>query len=461
MTASTGTGRAAAGRRGGTSRRRRACGGVVATAVATGLATGLLAACGEAAPQSQDPVTLTMWTHGGTEAEQAVLRSQVASWDERHDDAGVDLKVVPEGEYTDRLQAAAAAGEVPDVVDVDGPLVSSFAYQGVLAPLDDLLPADVVSDALPSLIAQGTWNHRLYALGAFESGLALFADRARLAAAGIRIPVSPDDAWSAEEASAALVALAVDDPDGLVLDTKRSYGVGEWSTYGFSPLVVSAGGGLLDEGTGRAHGAIDGPEAVQALTTLQRWHAFVDPDESGTAFVERRVALSWVGHWEFGRYAEALGDDLALVPLPDLGHGTRATTGSWAWAVGARSAHPQEAADLLAHLLSTDSVLETTAANGAVPGSTTALEQAPDYRPGGSRHLYAQQLVADCTGGPDAGCVAVQRPATPGYPVITAAFAQALDEVLRGGDPAVALEAAAAAIDADRDANDGYAAPAP
>jgi len=82
-----------------------------------------------------------------------------------------------------------------------------------------------------------------------------------------------------------------------------------------------------------------------------------------------------------------------------------------------------------------------------VPGTGAAIARAPLYRAGGPLHL----LVAQLTGG-----VAVPRPRTPAYPVITAAFQRAFDDLRNGGDLRAALSRAAAAIDQDLADNRGY-----
>ena len=45
------------------------------------------------------------------------------------------------------------------------------------------------------------------------------------------------------------------------------------------------------------------------------------------------------GHRDYTDHAAALGDDLVLLPLPDLGHGNHGSQGSWAWR-SAAPAHP-------------------------------------------------------------------------------------------------------------------------
>ena len=416
----------------------------------------LTSACGnDPAPDAGGPVTLSLWAHSGTAQEQQALRTAVSAYEQAHDGVKVAVTLVPEGDYNDTLQAATAAGSLPDLLDVDGPLISAYAHQGALLALDDVLPEAVSTRMLPSLVAQGTWRSRLWAVGAFDSGLALYGDRRQLTAAGVRLPTGVDDAWTEAEFGQVLSALAARDKDRKVLDLKRDYGTGEWLTYGFAPLVASAGGTLVDPETGRS--TLTAEPAVHALTALKNWAPFVDADADGKAFTSRRVALSWVGHWTYGDYAKAVSEDLVVLPLPDLGRGTKSGQGSWAWALGAGTTHRQQSAALLDWLTSDPVVVATTQVNGAVPGTRTALASSPLTGSGKPLALYADQLSRTCgTAPPTRTCVTVPRPATPGYPAVTAAFAAAVAEVLDGGDPGTALAKAGKAIDADVTANHGY-----
>ncbi len=391
---------------------------------------------------------IEVWFHTGQPGEQRTIEAQVARFNAGQDEITVHLTLLPEGSYNAQVQAAAAAGALPDLLELDGPFLYRYVWQGALRPLDDLLPATTLAGLLPSLRTQGTCGGHLYGVGSFDSGLGLWGDRATLAAVGARLPVTSGAAWSAEEMEGILDRLAAADPDGAVLDLKLNY-AGEWFTYAFSPLLQSAGADLIDRTTGRAGGTLDSPAAVAALTRLQGWirRGRVDPNLDDAAFTGRRVALSWVGHWEYPRYHAALGDDLVLLPLPDFGHGSRTGEGSWQWAIPAASRSPEGAAAFLAFLLRPEEVGAMAAANGGVPATGAAIARSPLYRPGGPLRLFVAQL----TGG-----VAVPRPRTPAYPVITAAFQRCFDDLRNGGDVHAALARAAAAIDRDLADNRGY-----
>ena len=317
------------------------------------------------------------------------------------------------------------AGDLPDLLEFDGPYLANYVWQGHLRPLDDLLPAELQADLLPSIVNQGTYKERFYGVGVFDSGLGLYARRSRLEKGGARIPAGPDEAWSAQEFAALLKGLAQDDADGAVLDLKLNY-PGEWFTYAFSPIIQSAGGDLIDRPDyGSADGVLNSPSAVAAMAQLQAWLAagYVDANVDDAAFASGRVALSWVGHWEYPRYKEAVGDDLVILPLPDFGRGSRTGQGSWCWGMTAVADKAKGAAVFLQFLLRPEEVLAMAAANGAVPATRSALARSPLYGPQAPLRLFADQLSQGFS---------VARPQTPAYPVITSAFQQAFHDIRHG-----------------------------
>ena len=413
------------------------------------MATILLLAC--TSPRNSDAprIPLEMWVHSGRAEEREALHAMVADFNRRQSDISVHMEVLPEGSYNGQIQAAALADDLPDIVEFDGPYVSNYVWQGKLRPLDTLLPQTLLGDLLPSIRAQGRYRGRLYAVGMFDSGLGLYGRRSALERIGAAIPATPNDAWDVDTFDAILDRLAAVDTDGRVIDLKTNYN-GEWYAYGFSPAIQSAGGDLIERREYRsAEGVLDSPAAVAAMSRIQAWFkdGRVDPNLDDDAFVSGRVALSWVGHWEFARYHAAFGDDLAVMPLPDFGHGTRSGQGSWNFGITTASEHPKAAARLLAYLLDPPQVLKMCAANGAVPATLTAVARSPRYAPSGPLHLFADQLKTGVT---------VSRPVTPAYPIISSVFERAFRDIQDGAPVQATLSRAARVIDADIRANRGY-----
>lgn len=409
-------------------------------------ALAALAAAGAAAQ-----ATVTMWVHAGAGPEAAAYQAAVKAFNDVRRDIRIELVRLPEGSYSDQVNAAALARRLPCVLDFDGPNVYNYAWSKKIVPLDgfaELRP--IARDLLPSLQRQGQYAGRLYSLGQFDSGLAIWGRRSLLDKAGVRIPKTPLEAWTLDEFEDALRRLrAAGVPHPL--DMKFNYGMGEWFTYGFAPIVQSFGGDLIDRAAYRsAQGRLNGPEAVRALTALQGWikAGYVNPASKDDGdFVKGRSALSYVGHWVYADYRKAFGDDLVLLPMPRFGARAVTGAGSWNFGISADCKEPQAAAAVLAHLMSPQEITRVTQANGAVPGTRSALAASALFRIGGPLWTYAEQIGSG---------IALVRPETPAYPAITTAFAEAVNNIAAGADVRRELDRAVRKIDQFIEDNKGF-----
>ncbi|MCD7437794.1 sugar ABC transporter substrate-binding protein [Streptomyces lincolnensis] len=397
---------------------------------------------------------ITVWFHAGPSGEYNTLRRQVEDFNRTQRQVRVELVTLPEQRpYNELVLSAAASGDLPDLLDFDGPRLYSYAWSGELRPMDSCVPERLRDDLLPSILRQGTYEERLYGLGTFDSGMGLYVRPSVLKEAGVRVPRGIEDAWTAEELTGVLRTLRErGHPTPLDLGLVHVRPGEEWPAYGFAPAVWSAGGDLIEPRTFRtADGFLNGPESVRALTVLQNWvrEGLVEPGKGDErAFLEGRSVMSWTGHWWYPDYSRAFPDDVAIVPLPDFGEGTVTGMGSWQWGVPAGDADGDAVWRFLDHLLKPEQVHRMTTANGAVPATNSAVKLSARYRAGGAEHLFIEQLRSG---------VARPRPQTPAYPAVTEAFAGAFRKIMIDGAPVRAtLDAAAEAIDKDLAAHDGY-----
>ena len=273
--------------------------------------------------------------------------------------------------------------------------------------------------------------------------------------AGIRIPRGPDDAWTADEFTGVLRRLR-EAGYRRPLDLQLTAANPEWRTYGFAPAVWSAGGDLIDRRTYRtADGVLNGPEAVRALSVIQRWAkaGYVDPNRDAEAFVKGRTPISWVGHWVYEDHTKAFPGDVTIVPLPDFGKGTATGMGSWQWGVTANAVDGDAAWQFISFLLSTAEVVRMTRANGAIPATRSAIRASPRFAAGGPENLYIRQLESG---------VARPRPQTPAYPALSEAFARAFDAIVTDQRPVEpALDRAARQVERHLADHQYYGAPGP
>ena len=409
----------------------------------------LSSACISATVSAQTPVSV--WVHAGPGPERDVYVAAVKAFNDAQKEVKVDLVALPEGSYSDQVNAAALSKKLPCLLDFDGPNVYNYAWTKKIIALDGFAELNTIKgDLLPSLLRQGTYNKKLYSLGQFDSGLAIWGNKKLLTQAGVRIPTKPGDAWTLvefEDAMKKLKAAGVAFP----LDMKFNYGVGEWFTYGFSPIVQSFGGDLIDRKDFKsAKGMINGAEAIKALSTLQGWvkAGYVNAaSKDDSDFVKGKSALSYVGHWTYGDYKKALGDDLVLIPMPNFGKKAVTGAGSWNFGISADCKAPKEAAKVLAYFMSPAEIGRVTAVNGAIPATFTAMNANKNFAKGGALEIYAQQAAEK---------ISLVRPETPAYPTITTAFAEAVNNIVAGADVKSELDKAAKKIDQNIEDNKGY-----
>lgn len=415
-----------------------------------------LAACAVcavcAAAPGAAPRPIDVWLHqANSSAEFKVIKQAADVFNARQRAYRIDLSSASTSRnYAERVHRAAATGTLPCLLEFDGPFLYEFAWPGYLQPIDRLLPAALLRDVLPSVIAQGTYDGRLYSLGQFDSGLGLWANRRLLRAAGVRL-ASVARPWSLAEFERALERLGALDGVDYALDLTYYSTLSEFYSYAYAPILQSFGGDLIDRRDLRtATGVLDSAASVAAMTHFKSWFArgwtravFDRTDDFATG----RAALSWNGHWNYARFHRALGPDLALLPLPDFGRGVKTGMGSWNWGIASTCHDTAGAAAFLAHLMSTEQILRMSNANGAVPARQSSLARSPLYGANGPLRLYAQQLNAG---------LGVARPATPAYGFISNTFAMAVAAIVAGGDAKAELGKAAAAIDRDSAAHRGY-----
>lgn len=395
--------------------------------------------------------TISVWTHDSVNTlEFGVLADAAEAFNRTHPGYRVELLSSLYRNYSEWVEGAAATGTLPCLLDVDGPFLSEFAWTGYLQPIDKFVPRELLDDLLPSLIAQGTYDGRLYSLGQFDSGLGLWGNRRYLRAAGVRIPTVAAP-WRLAEFEQALDKLTALDKVEYALNMAVYTGTSEFYSYAYAPILQGFGGDLIDRRTYRsAKGVLDGPQSVLAMKHFQAWfrrgwtQAVFDRNDD---FDKGRAALSWSGHWKYESYRKALGEDLMLMPLPDFGRGIKTGMGSWNWGITSTCHDAAGAWMFLAHLMSTSEILRTTNVNGAVPARRAALLRSPLYGANGPLTLFAQQLEAG---------YGIPRPATPAYATISKVFSKAVGAIVTGGDVETELGKAAAAIDEDIATNRGY-----
>ncbi|MBE3640019.1 ABC transporter substrate-binding protein [Mangrovicoccus algicola] len=274
--------------------------------------TGLLAC---AAVSAQAATTVEFW-HSFKGASGEVLDGIIAEFEAAN--PGIDIEASYIGNYNDivaKLQAAIPARRAPDAVILEVTRYGLFADRGVLAELDGYLEADPLRDDLFGFAREvGVYQGKTWIVPFNSSTPVLYVNKAVFAEAGMEeIPDLGD--FDAILAAAQTVQQSLGD-DGI----SGIAAPGQFARWG---LIMANDSDLIDSVSGDI--LIDAPETVEAyewMASLVSGHgvASVDgvteEDNGRDAFLAGKVGMMMNSTGNFRSAKTALGEDLAVLPMP-------------------------------------------------------------------------------------------------------------------------------------------------
>lgn len=408
----------------------------------------VLALCLATSGQANAATELTMWYHGGgNEVEKAIIDTIISDFNGSQSDWSVTIESFPQDSYNDSVTAAALAGNLPDILDVDGPVMPNWAWSGYMQPLP--IDESEFAEFLPG--TKGIYDGKLYSIGLWDAAIALYARQSTLDDLGLRTPTL-EEPWSGEEFAAALQAAKDSGNFEYPLDLGMAW-TGEWYPYAFSPFLQSFGGDIVDRSSYKsAEGVLNGDEAIafgewwQSLFTEEFAPATQDGADRDTGFIEGKYAFSWNGNWAATATLDGGVEDVLFLPAPDFGNGSKIGAASWQFGISASSENPDGAAAFIQHATQDKYLAAFSDGIGLIPATPAAAALSEKYKEGavlnGFFALSEQQGLV--------------RPVSPGYVVAAKVFEKAAADIANGADVAATLDAAVDEIDTDIENNKGY-----
>lgn len=247
------------------------------------------AAAAEKAPEG--PVKIVYWrslTGVAGEAQEDLVARFNASQDK------VIVESQFQGTYAEILQkllAALAAGDVPDLVLLDSPFVVLFAKDGVLVELDQFIKKDKnfdLDDYIPGLIADGYYEGKLYAMPVLRSTPLLYVNGDMLAEAGL--PRRAPRTW--DEFREFSKKVTKYNAAGEPIQLGAGFTMGQTSAHWYFQGGVYAFGGQVSDDDFNIHLT---QEPAIKLATLWQDMVFKDktamPSNSHDDLLNRKVAM--------------------------------------------------------------------------------------------------------------------------------------------------------------------------
>jgi len=381
---------------------------------------------------------IKLWRHATVEDDFSANVEAIRRFNDSQSKWRIVFEALPSDSYTETVTAAALAGKLPCVLELDQPTVPNFAWAGHIQPIEDYITDLDLDEYLSGAI--GRYKNEIYSLGQFDVSLVLFARKSILDRYEVRFPTRSNP-WSKTELDALLAKIKDSGDFDYPFDIKVNEAGNEWWSYAFAPWLQSFGGDQINRNDYHsAEEALNGAAGVKFGAWFQQLfdQGYVDRTPSGSqAFLLGQAALDYSGSWSVDTYYEKWGDDLLVFPVPDFGTGPKVGSGSWQWGMSSTCKNPEGAADFIKFLMSAEEIAEISNKAGLIPVSEKAASLTMDFKEGGrwrKLYLYAKDF-------------ALVRPVTPAYPIISNSFANALRDIKDGGDVQENLDIAVDNID--------------
>jgi multiple sugar transport system substrate-binding protein len=210
--------------------------------------------------------TVTMWAFPLCSDDIEMYSKLVNEFEKENPNIKVHVEVLPWQGRMEKLMAALAANQAPDVMYLNVFLVPKLAATGNLAPLDKYLPSGVRADYFSGAIKSCQYDGRLYAMPVLQSVVTYIYNVDLFKKAGLD-PKAPPETWAELEEAARKLTCDTDgdgkiDQWGIRFDLNRPSPI-----TSVVPFVWQAGGDLISaDGTEAIY---DSPEAVRAVEFIK------------------------------------------------------------------------------------------------------------------------------------------------------------------------------------------------
>jgi multiple sugar transport system substrate-binding protein len=358
------------------------------------VATSALVGCSSSGSSTGANITLTEEDYFNTPGQTSALDAYSKAFEKAHPGVTVNRQYVPFANLDTKLLTQAGGHDLPNILAVDNPFVSTMISTGQVVPLSDLKGFSA-EGYYPAVIKEGLSGGKYYSLPvAGANSIALIYNIAMLKEAN----VSPPKTWA--DLVAAAKALTTSDHYGIALTCEAA----EDTTWQWEPFFWSNGGKPSFANVASAPG-------VQALDL---WKQLIDDGSASkdclnwsqtpaasTQFIDGKAAMMVNGPWNFPTLNQSkmfYGKQFGIVPVPvrQAGQHVIVPLGGEDWMVSKSggSAAQQMAFEYIKGMQTSAMELKLAKLFGYLPGkiavAKTYLQQAgPEWKVYINQTLYA------------------------------------------------------------------------
>ncbi len=261
----------------------------------------ILSACGTAAPQATTApaaqTEVTFWHAYGTgSAEEVALSGVLALAAEDLPQYKINVLQIPFDQIFNKYRTDVAAGGGPDMFVAPNDSLGDDARGGLIADITDLA-SNKLGDYAPLSIEGMKLEGKLYGIPESLKAVVFWYDKTKLTTP----PATTDELKALMEGGT---------PIGISFGCYHS-----WGFFGaFGGKIFDSNWKIIaDQGSG----IIDAMTYLNQLYQIAKTNGWPKTDSEGLApFREGKIVAITNGNWAMGDYRNALGDKLAVAPLP-------------------------------------------------------------------------------------------------------------------------------------------------
>lgn len=357
--------------------------GVVALA-AVGVAALALSGCQQGSATNNDDgggdgeaVTLELQSLSDQPATQEAVQSIVDAWNADNPDVQVEIVQSGWDGIYDKLITQFTGGTAPDIIHFEAASIASFAQDGYLADLTDLIDPELKSDISDGIWESVTIDDQIIAYPSTMQSYMVFANTDLLAAAGVEVPTGDTMSWDELREIAQATT------------TGGTYGIG-WGLASPTATIMSLSLGMdggYFEGEGEDVTIDVGPDETavpEAIRQMAYEDMSIDPTsltQSGSdvlaSFYGGTVAMTVQGSFQATNIANDAPDGFNWTVLPPLEGtaGALQAANPQTYSVNIDSEYVDEAADFLNFMMNGPNLASIAYADALIPSSGAAQDE--------------------------------------------------------------------------------------
>ncbi|MEE5988124.1 sugar ABC transporter substrate-binding protein [Ligilactobacillus equi] len=400
--------------------------GKIAAVGAVALAMLTVGGCSSSKGASSSSKDITMWVHvSKDDPEGKALQKNVNEFNKENKE-GYKAKVqyIPRsgsgGGYEDKINAALNSGTLPDVMTLDGPNTAAYAKAGIIQPIDKYITNK--DDFLKSIITQGTYDKKLYAIGYSESSVGVYYNKKMFAEAGITNVPTIDNPWTYTQFEEACQKLKDKFGEKAAFNMNLN-DHSEWALYAFAPFIWSSGGSITNPAGTKAVGYFNDKGSQEGFQFIQdmvkNGYAPISPKDKG--FQTGKYAMQLSGTWTVQELDTKYKDlEYGVMPYPvsPTTHKLVSPTGSWQYAMSSNAKNKKAAGALVNYLVSKKAMYRSDMANTVLPARKSVSKMMEPKLTEPMKVLLTQNQKTGHA-----------RPVLVNYPQVTRSFAETVTDV--------------------------------